>query len=158
MEWDKATDVILISSFGVLAMFAFLGLCQWIKRKSIRKVDRTLLAMVPPLSLMAITYFVFDRLWVVSVRPDGSGEPSFPSSHTMIVSTIFFCAMLALPKYIKSKALCAILDLIMLALIVVTAYGRIAANKHWPTDVACGVVFAIIFAIIYFVIKKEKNE
>ena len=104
MQWDKITDIILITSIAVLAVFAGLGLYQWITRKSLKKVDKRILFMLIPLALMAITYIVFDKFLVLKVRPDGSGEPSFPSTHVMVVATIFFLATLNLNKYVKQQS------------------------------------------------------
>ena len=157
MQWDKITDIILAAAIAVLGVFAMLGLYQWIKRKSIKKVDRTLLAMIPPVILMAATYFIFDKIWILNTRPNGSGEPSFPSSHTMAVATIFLLTIFAIPKYIKSKPLRIMLDVIMLALIALTATGRVLSNMHWLSDVIGGLVFAAIFTAIYLLIKKEKH-
>jgi len=157
MEWDKITDIILIASFGVLAALGALGLYQWVTRKSIKKVDRSLLAMFVPLALLAVTYIFFDKVWIVNTRPNGSGEASFPSTHTMIVATIFLCTILALPKYIKSKPLYITLDIIMIALIILTALGRVFSNMHWPTDVAAGLGFAVAFTVIYYFIAKERK-
>ena len=158
MQWDKATDIILITSIAMLGVFAALGLVEWIRRKSLKKVDPELLAMFPSLVLMAAIYFIFDKVFILSLRPDGSGEPSFPSTHAMVVATIFFMAMFALPKYIKNKTLLAILDIVMLALIALTAYGRVAANKHWASDVVCGVVFAALLAALYYLIIKQVRK
>lgn len=158
MQWDKITDIILIASFGVLAVFAGLGLYQWIKRKSIKKVDRALLTMPIPLALLAAVYFIFDKIWIVNTRPNGSGEASFPSTHVMVVSTILFCTAIALPKYLKSKPLCLFLDIVMLALITTTAFGRVLANMHWVTDVLAGLGFAIAFALIYFFISRKRKS
>ncbi|MBR3263698.1 phosphatase PAP2 family protein [Candidatus Saccharibacteria bacterium] len=157
MQWDKATDIILIAAIAVLCVFTLLGLYQWIRRKSLKKVDRALLAMMPPLILMAITYVIFDKFFILNIRPNGSGEPSFPSTHVMVVTTIFFLAMNVLPKYIKSKALCALLDVVMLALISITATGRVLSDMHWISDVIGGLAFAVIFTVIYCLIKKEKH-
>ncbi|MBQ6461332.1 phosphatase PAP2 family protein [Candidatus Saccharibacteria bacterium] len=157
MQWDKATDIILIAAIAVLCVFTLLGLYQWIRRKSLKKVDRALLAMMPPLILMAITYVIFDKFFILNTRPNGSGEPSFPSTHVMVVTTIFFLAMNVLPKYIKSKALCALLDVVMLALISITATGRVLSDMHWISDVIGGLAFAVIFTVIYCLIKKEKH-
>ena len=157
MKWDKATDIILIAAIAVLGVFTILGLYQWVKRKSIKKVDRTLLAMIPSTILMAVTYFIFDKIWVLNTRPNGSGEPSFPSSHTMAVATIFLLTMIALPKYIKNKPLRIMLDVVMCALIVITAVGRVLANMHWVSDVIAGLIFSVFFASIYLLIKKEKH-
>ncbi len=162
MQWEKVTDIILIASFAVLGVLALLGLYQLITRKSLKKVDRKLLAFIPTMAIMAVIYFIFDKIWIVSTRPDGSGEPSFPSTHTMAVATIFFCAMLALPKYVKNKPLRIVLDLIMLALISLVATGRVLANKHWPMDVICGLVFALVLAGLYSLfaknLKKKEQE
>ena len=158
MQWSKITDIILIASVAVLAVFTILGLCQWIKRKSLKKVDKPLLSMLVPLILMAATYFIFDKFLILNTRPNGSGEPSFPSTHTMVVATIFLCVALILPRYIKSKVAVITLDILMLALTILVCIGRVAANMHWISDVAGGLIFAVIFAVIYYlIIRRYKN-
>ena len=157
MNWDLATDIILYASFAVLVVFACLGLVQLIQRKSLRKVDKSLLAMLVPLVLMVITYIVFDKFLVWNTRPDGSGEPSFPSTHVMVVATIFSIVALALPRYLK-KPTYLTLDLVMLILAIVTAIGRVLADKHWPSDVIGGLIFAAIFTAIYYLIIRRTNH
>ena len=124
MQWSKITDIILVTAFAVLAVFAILGFYQWIKRKSIKKVDQPLLAMLAPLSLMAIAYIIFDKFLVLNTRPNGSGEPSFPSTHTMVVATIFLLTALILPKYIKSYCLSHsyICDFLIISSLFTTLY------------------------------------
>ena len=158
MEWNKITNIILISAIITLGVFVVLGLYQWISRKSLKKVDKQLLFMPIPLALMAATYLIFDKFWVLNTRPNGSGEPSFPSTHVMVAATIFFLAILALPKYINSLAARIILSLMMLSLIALMCAGRVLANMHWISDVIGGVAFAAIFAAIYyFAIRKAKK-
>ncbi|MBQ9018637.1 phosphatase PAP2 family protein [Candidatus Saccharibacteria bacterium] len=158
MQWEKVTDIILITSLAVLAVFACLGLYQWITRKSLKKVDRTLLAFIPTMLLLVAIYIIFDKFIILSTRPDGSGKPSFPSSHTMAVATIFFCTMLALPRYVKKRSLRVLLDVVMAILISLTATGRVLSNKHWPTDVICGLVFAIVLSGIYGLISHKRSK
>lgn len=158
MQWETATDVILIAAIAVLGVFGLLGLIEWISRKSLKKVDKELIDMIVPMLLMAATYFIFDKFLILNTRPNGSGEPSFPSSHTMVVATIFLCVMLALPKYIKNKPLRIFLGIVMLALIALTATGRVLSNMHWLSDVLGGLGFAIIFALIYYFIKKHHQK
>ncbi len=158
MQWSKITDIILAASLAVLGVFVILGLHQWIQRKSLKKVDKPLLAMFVPLILMAITYIVFDKFLVLNTRPNGSGEPSFPSTHTMVVATIFLCVATILPRYIKSKAAVITLDILMFALTILVCFGRVLADMHWISDVAGGLIFAIIFAVIYYlIIRRYKN-
>lgn len=157
MEWEKATDIVLVASIAMLAIFFILGICQWITRKSLKKVDKQLLFAPIPLILMAIVYFVFDKFLILNTRPNGSGESSFPSTHVMVVATIFLMVCIALPKYIRSKVAIAMIDVAMLALLSVVCTGRIVSNMHWLSDVIGGLAFAAIFAEIYYLcIKKIK--
>ena len=158
MQWSKITDIILVASIAVLGAFAVLGLYQWIKRKSLKKVDKPLLAMLIPLVLMAITYFIFDKFLVLNIRPNGSGEPSFPSTHTMVVATIFLLTAIILPNYIKSKTTRVIMDIVMLLFIALVSVGRVLANMHWVSDVVGGLIFAVIFAVIYYLILRRTKH
>ncbi|MBR0467476.1 phosphatase PAP2 family protein [Candidatus Saccharibacteria bacterium] len=158
MQWSKITDIILVAALAVFAVFAILGLYQWIKRKSLKKVDKPLLLSLIPLSLMAAAFIIFEKILVLNTRPNGSGEPSFPSTHTMVVATIFLCVAIILPKYIKSKAALITLDAFMLILTILVCVGRVAANMHWISDVAGGLIFSAIFAVIYYlIIRRYKN-
>ena len=158
MQWDLITNIILISSILTLAIFVILGVYQWATRKSLKKVDPELLWFPLPLVLAALTYLIFE-IFPVNYRPNGSGESSFPSTHTMIVSTIFFVVMMILPRYVKNKAIRIVLDIIMLALIALVSVGRVNANMHWIIDVIGGVAFAFAFSeIYYFAYKKFKKS
>lgn len=158
MKWDLISDIILLASFAILGVFVVLGLYQLITRKSLLKVDHRLLWMILPLALMAITYVVFDKFLVLNTRPNGSGEASFPSTHVMVVSTIFLIIALNLPYYIKSKTAWIIIDIAMLLLIVLVCVGRVLSEMHWLSDVLGGLVFAIIFAVIYYLIIRRKSN
>jgi undecaprenyl-diphosphatase len=158
MDWDKATDIILLASFAVLAVFVGLGIYQWVKRKSLKKVDNELLWAPLPLTLMALVYIVFDKFWVLNTRPDGSGEPSFPSTHVMVVGTIFCLIAGALPSYIHSRTLTAVIWILMAVLMTLCSIGRIVANKHTLVDVLGGLGFAILFAVIYAVTLKKLTK
>ncbi len=148
--WDKVSDFILYGAFAVLAVFAILGLAQLIQRRSLKKVDRPLLAMLAPLVLAVATYFIFDHFIVLNTRPNGSGEPSFPSSHVMFVATIFATVAIVLPYYIKSRPLCCLAWILMLALLALVSAGRILSNMHWLTDVLGALGFSAAFALIYY--------
>ena len=157
--WELITNIALILSLIAIGVFAGLGIYQWISRKSFKKIDKQIRWMPLPLALMALTYFLFDKVWILSYRPNGSGEPSFPSTHVMVVATIFFIITIVLPKYIKSKKLRIALEVVMFLAISLTSTGRVLAGLHRPIDVIFGLIFAFIFSEIYFqVIKKRKNK
>lgn len=158
MQWELITNIILITSILIVVIFAFMGLYQWITRRSIKKVDKELRWMPLPLALMVAAYFIFDKLIVLATRPNGSGEPSFPSTHVMVVTTIFFLVTLVLPKYVKSKAMQVIIEIIMIALISVTCSGRVLSNMHSVIDVLGGIGFAFIFSEIYYLTIKKRSK
>lgn len=158
MNWDLISDIILIASFALLGVFVILGLYQLFTRKSLFKVDHRLLWMILPLALMVIVYIVFDKFIVLNVRPNGSGEASFPSTHVMVVLTIFSLIALNLPYYVKSRLAWTTLDLAMLVLSVLICVGRILSGMHWWSDVLGGIVFALIFVSIYYLITRRKHH
>lgn len=163
MNWDKATDIMVYTAIATAGILAVLAIYQWATRKSFKKIDKELVALIVPATLLVITYLIFDYVLIWNTRPDGSGEPSFPSTHTMITATVFFCAAIVLPKYIKSKVLLAILDLIMLAFVILVPVGRVLANKHWTSDCIGALIFSVIFAVVYYFTikmleKGAKNE
>lgn len=158
MQWGLISDIILGTSLIVFAIFAILALYQWFSRKSFKKIDHELILSLIPFSLMVVTYFIFDKLIILNTRPNGSGEPSFPSTHVMVATTIFIFTALILPKYVKSKPIYITLDIIMLIMIILVCLGRVYANMHWVSDVIGGVIFAIIFSVIYYLISiRSKN-
>lgn len=156
--WEIITNIILAISILTIAIFLIMGLCQWIKRGGIEKIDKDIAWMFLPLVLMAITYFIFDKLIILATRPNGSGEPSFPSTHVMVVATIFFIVTIILPHYIKNKTIRIILELLMFACISLTCTGRILADLHSLGDVLGGLVFAFIFSEIYYQIIKRSRK
>ena len=157
MQWEMITNIILISALITVAFFAVLGLYQWITRKSLKKVDPEILWMPLPLLLMTIVYFIF-ILFPVATRPNGSGESSFPSTHVMVVTTIYFMITIIIPKYIKSTAIQIALEFIIVIFISLTCTGRIMAELHSLWDVIGGIVFAFIFSEIYYLAYRKGKK
>lgn len=158
MDWDKATDIMVYTAIATAGLLAVLGIYQWITRKSFKKIDKAIVSLIVPALLVVATYVIFDHIFVLNTRPDGSGESSFPSTHTMITATVFFCTAIALPHYIKQKYLVVFLDLVMLAFVVLVPIGRVLANKHWVSDVVGGLIFSAIFATIYLILVKKLTK
>ena len=88
------TDWLGLVPIGVAFGFAVLGLVQWIKRKSLLKVDRSILTLGGFYIVVMAVYAVFE-IFVVNYRPvliNGCLEASYPSSTT----TVHFLSLLLL--------------------------------------------------------------
>lgn len=163
--WETITNIILILSIITLAAFGCLGLHQWITRKSFKKIDKQLRWILLPIALVVVVYLICDLLLpklfpgFMPTRPNGSGEPSFPSTHVLVVATVFFCTTVFLPKYVKDRRMRIVLEIIMIILISLTCIGRVYAYMHTPIDVVGALIFAFIFSEIYYrIIKKKKSK
>ena len=157
--WELITNIILVLAILTLGAFIILGLYQWAKRRDFAKIDPEIAWMTVPTVLMAITYLIFDHVFILATRPNGSGEPSFPSTHVMVVATIFFVTTIILPHYVKNKTARIILELFMIVAISLTCTGRILSNMHSLGDVIGGLVFAFVFSEIYYqIIKRSKKN
>lgn len=163
-NWGSVTNILLVAVFAILGLFGIIGLVQWIKRKSLKKVDPELLWMLPSLVLMAVIYVIFEKFIVIHTRPimiGGVAESSFPSTHVMIAATILLMVMRALPRYISSRARRIVIDVCLTSVIVVMAAGRVLAGMHWMSDVLGGLVFGAVLMAVYVIIlklTKEKHE
>ena len=92
------TDWLGLVPIGIAFGFAVLGLVQLIKRKSLLKVDRSILVLGGFYIVVMAVYILFETV-VINYRPtliDGYLEASYPSSTTMLVMCVMPTAMMQL--------------------------------------------------------------
>ena len=149
----KLTEVLGYFSILVLCVFALLGLVQLIRRRSLKKMDRQILAMGGLFVLTLILYVFFNKV-VVNYRPtvlpgESGPEPSFPSSHTMLVMVILGSVCMVLGRYVRTPWLCALLRVVCAALILGMIAGRLLCGCHWFTDILGGVLLSCALLALY---------
>ena len=133
-----------ILAIGVAAAFACVGLVQLIQRKSLLKVDRSVLALGFVYVAVIILYVLFEKL-AVNVRPvitDEGLEPSYPSTHTMLILTILGTARYAVKKLLKNPKIVLILQILCLIIMILTVIGRLICGVHWLTDIIGGLLIS----------------
>ena len=146
------TDWLGLVPIAVALGFAILGLVQLIKRKSLWKVDHSILALgVFYIVLMAA--YVFFEMVVINYRPtliDGYLEASYPSSTTMLVMCVMPTAAMQLNARIKNTVFrrCAIIAIVAFTAFMVI--GRLISGVHWITDIIGGAMFSIGIVTTYF--------
>ena len=153
--WYHLTDWLGVAAIAIAFGFAVVGLYQWVKRKSLRKVDRYILALGGFYLLVIACYLFFEKV-VINCRPilmDGNLEASYPSSHTMIVVSIMATASMAFRALCpKKKGWCLAVDIFAAVMIAVTVMGRLIAGVHWLTDIVGGLLLSAALAWSYWVV------
>ena len=131
--------------------FAFLGLAQWIKRKSILKVDYSILMLGLFYIIVLAVYILFENV-IINYRPiliDGYLEASYPSSTTMLVMCVMPTAIMQLNSRIKNRGIRMFINFVVAAFIVFMVIGRLISGVHWITDIIGGGLFSIGMVMIY---------
>ena len=137
------TDLLGLASLGICGIFGLQGLCQWIKRKSIRRVDGELLALGGFYLAVLAVFFLFELL-EVNYRPvliQGRLEASYPSSTTMLALCVLPTAMLRLrSRWVR---------FLLAALTAFLVLGRLLCGVHWVSDIIGGALLSAGLVTLY---------
>ena len=151
MRLYSITDWLGLVPIGVALGFAMLGLVQWIKRKSLFKVDRGILAL-GGFYIILLAMYIFFEIVVINYRPvliDGYLEVSYPSSTTMLVMCVMPTAMMQLHARIKSDVFRRCVLISIAAFTAFMVIGRLASGVHWITDIIGGALVSAGLVITY---------
>ena len=151
MSLYRLTDWLSLIPIGFAVGFALLGLYQWIRRKDIRKVDRSLLVL-GGFYLAVLAAYVFFEIIPVNHRPvllDGYLEASYPSSTTMLVLCIMPTAALQLRTRIRRRVFrnCVCRGIYGFTGLMVLL--RFLSGVHWFTDIAGGILLSAGLVLLY---------
>lgn len=162
----KITDWLGYAVIVAAFVFAVIGIIQWIKRKSLKKVDYQILVLGGCYIIVIGVYVLFEFI-VINYRPilTDPMEASYPSSHTMTALFVFLSAIPMVNYLIKNKVA---LNISKVALILLTAFnviGRVLSGAHWLSDIMGGCFFSIGLLYIFLFLlefiankKQEKNS
>ena len=157
--WYKLTQLLGVAAIAVAAVFAVVGFIQLVQRKSLLKVDKKILMLGVIYILVILLYVLFEKIPFnyrpVVLDPAEGLEPSYPSTHTMIILTIFGTAISVIGDYLKNAKLVLLLKIICLVIMAVTIVGRLICGVHWFTDIAGGVIISLFFINLFKDLTKE---
>lgn len=151
MSLYTITDWLGLVPIGFMLGFALLGLLQWIKRRSLRQVDYSLLVL-GGFYLVVMAAYVFFEMLVVNYRPvliNGILEASYPSSTTLLVLCVMPTAIMQLNERIKNCALRRCIAFILAAFILFMVIGRLVSGVHWLTDIVGGALLSAGLVMLY---------
>ena len=145
------TDWLGLVPVGFGFGFALLGLLQWIERKNILKVDRSIL-ILGGFYIVVLAAYLFFESYVVNYRPvliAGYLEASYPSSTTLLTLCVMSTAILQLYGRIKNRIF---RNSVAGAIAVFTAFmvvGRLISGVHWITDIIGGALLSAALVALY---------
>ena len=145
------TDWLGIVPISVALGFAILGLVQLIKRKSLWKVDHSILAL-GVFYIVVMAAYIFFEVLVINYRPtliDGYLEASYPSSTTMLIMCVMPTTAMQLNVRIKNTVLrrCAVITIVAFTAFMVI--GRLISGVHWITDIIGGALLSAGLVMLY---------
>ena len=148
------TDWLGLVPIGVAFGFAVLGIVQCIKRKSLLKVDRSILTLGGFYIVVMAVYILFEIV-VINYRPtliDGYLEASYPSSTTILVMCVMPTAMMQLRTRIKNDLFRRCVMLTITVFIAFMVIGRLVSGVHWITDIIGGALLSAAIVLMYYAI------
>lgn len=154
------TDWLGLVPIFVCMGFSILGLIQWIKRKSIFKVNYDILVLGGFYIVTIATYLFFESV-VINYRPvliGGSLEASYPSSTTMLVMCVMPTAIMQFGNRIKNKVLRNIIAVAIITFIAFMVIGRLICGVHWFTDIVGGALLSAGLVMMYHLLSNLKTK
>lgn len=156
----KVTDWLGLIPIGFVLGFAVLGLVQLIRRRSLFKVDRSILVLGGFYIVVMAMYLLFEEV-AINYRPvliDGNLEASYPSSTTMLALCVLPTAMMQLKSRIRHIAVRRAVLVTLGALTAFMVVGRLISGVHWQTDIIGGVLLSVGLVMLYAFATKRQGK
>ena len=144
-DWLGLIPLMFVMGFGIV------GLTQWIKRRSIFKVDRSILVL-GGFYILVMVAFLFFETCVINYRPiliQGFMEASYPSSTTLLSMCVMPTAILQLNERISNPTWRKIVSLTIAAFTVFMVIGRLISGVHWLSDIIGGALLSVSLIYLY---------
>lgn len=150
------TDWLSIIPLLFIFAFAVLGVVQLVKRKSIFKVDNSILILGGFYAVVMAVFVMFEFL-AVNYRPvliNGVLEASYPSSTTLLVMCVLPTTVMQLKSRIKNQMCGNAVAVFLYIFTVFMITARLISGVHWFTDIIGGAVFSAGLVMIYYSLTK----
>lgn len=151
MDLYVLTDWLSLIPLGIVIGFAFFGLTQWIRRRSLQSVDADILLLGGFYAAVLLVYVLFEQ-FAINYRPvliDGLLEASYPSSTTMLVLCVMPTAAMQANIRIGNRKLKNAFVCTVRVYVVGMVVGRLISGVHWLTDIIGGILLSSGLVMLY---------
>ncbi|MCF0105038.1 MAG: phosphatase PAP2 family protein [Eggerthellaceae bacterium] len=149
--WHKATTLLGYFDVALAASYGIVVLCELIKYRSFKKIDRSILLFLLFSLVVLVIYVILGKL-PVNFRPlldDGSLKPSYPSCHTLLSFGIICMIFAQVLKKFRPRRLKILCLLLLGAIMIFGSLGRLFSGDHWLTDIIAGLFLAMMIVSLY---------
>lgn len=159
--FDKLTDVGLYLSMAVAIFFIVLFIVQWAKRKSIKKVDKVLFALLTAYVVSGAYYLIFEIV-KINYSPLSTYDElkaSYPSTHVLLFIVLMVTGLIALFNYVKvNKVLRVISYSILGALVIVYCAARLYSLNHYFSDIIGSILLSASIVALFIALNRSFNK
>ncbi len=145
------TDWLGLVPVAVAVGFAIAGLVQWIRYKSLWRVDADLFVLGGCYLLIIAGYLLFEEV-VINYRPlliEGRLEASYPSSTTLLTLCVMGTAWRQAAAHMKSRIARRVVTMLIAVFTVFMVAGRLWSGVHWLSDIIGGVLLSATLLMLY---------
>ena len=155
------TDWMGVIPIFVCMIFGGIGLGQWIKRKSLLKVDRDILFLGIYYVIVIFGYLIFEMI-PINYRPiliEGVMEASYPSSTTLLVLSVMPTLTFQMNRRMKNMAVCKMLSILTILFSSFMVVGRWICGVHWFTDIIGSIILSTgLFCVYKGVVLSDRSK
>ena len=154
------TEILGIFDLIIICLLVAIAGIQFIKRKSIKLVDKEFKLLACVYVLMACCYLFFEFV-IVNYRPilvDWEIEASYPSSHVLLTLVVIGTGLIIANRKISNKKAKIVLWTIGSIASLLVVVGRVLGGVHWLTDVVGGALLATAIVMFYYSCVTYKSD
>ena len=147
----------IISHFiALISLLVLTGILIWqvitvFHRRKLSALTRNWWVFDITLLALGLSYLLF-QIVAINYRPiqvDGAIEISYPSSHSLLITTTWLLIIFRLRREIQSQTWRRILIIVGWTLMLTGVIARLLCGYHWFTDIVGGVLLGTVFAAWY---------
>jgi undecaprenyl-diphosphatase len=153
VRWELywLTDILGLVPILIALCYAAVGAYQLIRRRSLLLVDRRILSL-GALYVVFGAVFLYFELIPLNFRPvliDGVLEASYPSSTTLMCTTVVPSFLLDVRTRVAKKWIYTLIFVVSMLFLAFTVTARILSGVHWISDIIGGVLISLALLFGY---------
>lgn len=153
VRWELywLTDILGLVPIMLALCYAAVGAYQLIRRRSLLLVDRRILSL-GALYVVFGAVFLYFELVPLNFRPvliDGVLEASYPSSTTLMCTTVVPSFLLDVRTRVAKKWVYTLIFVVSMLFLAFTVTARILSGVHWISDIIGGVLISLALLFGY---------